>query len=250
MYNGEDTEITRLAAAVSSSKVTFGIEGDLDVTCRNYKHAGKIEFDLIVRGDNYGKVTSPLTGRYNLMNILGACAVSLEKGIEFDQLAEAMRTFRGVKRRFELVGDVRGVKVVEDYAHHPTELRAVIYAAVECNEGRVIAIFQPHRYSRTKDMMEEFAACFDSADVLILTDIYSADEPVRDVSIKELYKAMDSDKFEQMEYVKKEEIPEYVSRIARVGDMVLVLGAGDIRDISGELVEKIKSKHEKQRVSE
>ena len=240
VFNGEDPTLRRLAGATAARKVSFGINGDFDMTCRDHTCARSIEFDLVLRGRNYGRVSSPLIGRYNLMNILGAIAVCMETGFEFKGIAAAVGLFRGVKRRFESIGRIGNIEVIEDYAHHPTELRSVITAARNYSGGRVVTIFQPHRYSRTRDLMREFSDCFYGSDVLILTDIYSADETADGgVGVRDIYEAMDKSRFEKLSLIGKKDIPGFVSGILGKDDIILVLGAGDIREISGPLIEMI-----------
>jgi UDP-N-acetylmuramate--alanine ligase len=245
VFNGEDRILTDLATAASIPKATFGINGKFEIKCENYSYARAIAFNLISRGKDYGRISSSLIGRHNLMNILGAAAVCLEVGFDFKQVAEAVSLFNGVKRRFDRIGKVGNIEVIEDYAHHPTELKAVITAAKDYSKGRVIAVFQPHRYSRTRDLAEEFSNCFYGANVLILTDIYSANEDkIEDVSIENIYEKIDKNRFQRLELAKKADIPGLISGIVRDDDLVLVLGAGDISDVSGDIVEKIKEVRE------
>ncbi len=240
IFNGEDPVLSSLTDVVSARKIIFGIDGDFDVTCEDHSYDRSIEFNFVMRGRNYGKVASSLVGRYNLMNILGAMAVCMETGFSFDSIVEAVRTFRGVKRRFETVDRIGNIRVIEDYAHHPTELKAVIRAARDYGEGRVITIFQPHRFSRTRDLAREFIDCFYGSDVLILTDIYSADEEaIEGVALDTICEAMDKSRFEIFRKIGKREIPEFVSAIVKENDIILVLGAGDIRDIAAPLIAMI-----------
>lgn len=240
VYNAEDAVVRRLAKRASVQTISFGISGDFDITCRNASYAASIEFDLIVRGKSCGKVKSSLIGRYNVMNILGAAAACIEIGISPEQIKEAIASFKGAKRRFESVGKVGTVEVVEDYAHHPTELKSVIKAAGDYSKGRVVTIFQPHRYSRTKDLMREFTSSFYGSDILLLTDIYSADEDAAgSVKIRDLYEAIDKKRFERFDLIDKKDIPEAVAGLVKEGDIVLVLGAGDIREISSSIVKRI-----------
>lgn len=240
VFNSEDPVSTDLAASFSGEKAGFGIEGDPDVTCANYSYDRSVEFDFHVRGKNYGRVKSPLKGRYNLMNILGAMAVCARVGLPFDAIAEAVNSFRGVRRRFDTVGRVGSIEVIEDYAHHPTELKAVISAAKNYSTGRVVSVFQPHRYSRTRDLLREFSDCFYGSDILVLTEIYSADEDrIKGVAVARICDLIDKNRFEKLEIVRKEMIPEFVAGIVKPDDVVLVLGAGDIREISGDIVREI-----------
>ena len=241
-YNGDDQRLNRMASASAVKSVSFGFGKNNDYTALVHEHKKNISFDVIFLGKTIGRVESPLIGKYNIMNLLGAIGVSLGEGMDFEKIKDAVKTFSGAKRRFQLIDEVADIKVIEDYAHHPTELKAVIEAARDYAEGRVISIFQPHRYSRTRDLMGDFSGCFNSSDIFILTDIYSADEdPKEKVEIKDLFDRIDKTVFEESYLEDKGKIPAIVSGIARRGDIVLVLGAGDIRDISGDLVNAIKN---------
>jgi len=240
VFNGEDPLLGGLLGASAARKVSFGVDGDFDVTCRGHVCARSIEFDLVLNGKDHGKVYSSLTGRYNLMNILGAITMCVETGLDPSRVIESIGSFRGVRRRFDLAGKVGNIEVIEDYAHHPTELRSVIAAARDYSPGRVVTIFQPHRYSRTRDLMREFSNCFYGSNVLILTEIYSADEEkIEGVGVKGLYEKIDKSRFERLELLEKNDIPAFMPGIVREGDVILVLGAGDIRDIAEALVESI-----------
>jgi UDP-N-acetylmuramate--alanine ligase len=242
VFNGEDKELSKLASLSSVKKISFGIgEGVFDATCREVFFAGPIRAELMIGGRPCGKITSTLIGRHNLMNILAASAACMGMGMSEEKIAEAVATFRGVKRRFELVDEIGNIRVVEDYAHHPTELKAVLRSAKSVSKGRVIALFQPHRYSRTKYLMRDFAACFFDADVLILTDIYSADEDdAENIRIEELYGLIEKDKFEETRLMAKEKTPRAIADMVKDNDLVLILGAGDVREEGARIVEEIK----------
>jgi UDP-N-acetylmuramate--alanine ligase len=243
VFCGEDATLKALAGKVKARKVSYGIGKGFDVTCDNAKHDTSIEFDLILRGKKMGRVKSPLVGRHNILNVMGAIAASLEMGADLAKVLEAAATFGGVKRRFEKVGKVGSIEVIEDYAHHPTEIRSVINAAKGYGKGRVVTIFQPHRYSRTKDLLSEFAECFYGSDVLVLTDIYSAHEDaVEKMSTKAIYDLVDTARFKRVALVDKKDVPGFVSDIAREDDVILVLGAGDIREQAEPLVRMLERK--------
>ncbi|MDD4956659.1 MAG: UDP-N-acetylmuramate--L-alanine ligase [Candidatus Omnitrophica bacterium] len=244
IYNGEDSVLDGIARHSGARRVSFGIEGDFDYSCKSPSWARGIEFELFIHGESAGKVKSLLKGRYNVMNILGALGAVCEMGIPVEDAINAVGSFRGVKRRFELVGKMCGVEIYEDYAHHPTEIRSVIRAAREYASGRVIAVFQPHRYSRTKDLMDEFSTCFDDADGLVLTDIYSADEDIlADVNVYRLKETIERAGFRKgLVVVRKDEIPDVVSGMAGKGDVVLVLGAGDIREVAAHILTSLGAK--------
>jgi UDP-N-acetylmuramate--alanine ligase len=246
VYNGEDTVARSVAACSSATKVDFGAmeKGNFRYSYANLSCRRAIQFELFKEDKLLGKIECNIIGQYNAMNILGAIALCLERGLSFEEVAGAVTTFSGVKRRFDFVDRIGNIDVVEDYAHHPTELRAVIKAAGEyCGNGRVVAVFQPHRYSRTHDLSEDFVHAFYDADVLILTETYSADEnPSDGKGVHDILNAIDKNKFQLVDFVKKEEIPEYVSHIVMERDIVLILGAGDIRDIARPLSDAIREK--------
>ncbi|MGB2599800.1 MAG: UDP-N-acetylmuramate--L-alanine ligase [Candidatus Omnitrophota bacterium] len=242
-FNGEDPTVRHLSREVERKKGSFGINGDFQVTCKGLECTKSIEFDSVVSGVDFGRIKSPLVGRHNVMNILGAIAVSMSMGLGFEKVSEAIGSFSGVKRRFEVIDRVGTIEVIEDYAHHPTELDAVISAARDYSEGRVITIFQPHRYSRTRDLAGSFVNCFYDSNVLILTDVYSAfEDKTEETDIRDIFNGIDKDRFEILDFMEMDRIPEYVSGIVRENDLVLVLGAGDIRKISGAIAEKIREK--------
>ena len=244
IFNGEDKNIKKIIDTVNIKKISFGINGNFDITCKNYYYNKFIEFDLIIKNKIYGQIKSILIGRHNIMNILASIAIGFEYGLNFNQIRETIKSFKGVKRRFEKIGTIFDIEIIEDYAHHPTEIKCVLNAAKNYTLGRTIAIFQPHRYSRTKDLINDFATCFFDADILILTDIYSADEEKKDnIEVNDLYNIINKNKFEMIKTIKKEKIIDVVSNIVKSKDLILILGAGDIRDISKPLLNKIKEKY-------
>ncbi len=241
VFGGEDPVLGELVKSARGAAVSFGLGGGFDVTSLDYDTRRSITGEVIIDGKNRGRVSSTLIGRHNLKNILAAIAVCIKMGLGFDQISRAIGSFRGVKRRFQTVGRVGNIEVIEDYAHHPTELESVIEAAKDYGTGRIISVFQPHRHSRTNDLAEEFLACFDKSDILILTDVYSADEePAAGIGIRDIYGKIDRSKFEELDFLAKKDIPRHIAGIAKDGDIVLILGAGDIREIAASVVGQIK----------
>jgi hypothetical protein len=169
---------------------------------------------------------------------MASILVGLDLGIPFKDITDSLKEFDGAKRRFQLRADADGVMLIDDYAHHPTEIRAVLNACRNWKKKRIVAIFQPHRYTRTKFLADEFGRCFKGVDKLILTDIYAASEKaIKGVSIKTIYDKARKNGLKDVVIVKKEEIPEYVMGIKKRGDMILVLGAGDIKGVADRLSE-------------
>jgi UDP-N-acetylmuramate--alanine ligase len=177
-----------------------------------------------------GKIHLKVPGRHNMLNALAAAAVALELGVPFDRIAAALRGFRGAERRFELCGEERGVMVVDDYGHHPTEIAAVIAAARAGLDRRVVVAFQPHRYTRTQQLSAEFAATLRNADQILLTDIYPAGEsPIPGVTIEALAEVVQAAAPGRVHLVRSlDELPSAIAGMAQPGDIVITLGAGSI----------------------
>jgi UDP-N-acetylmuramate--alanine ligase len=165
-------------------------------------------------------------------------------GLPFDGISEALKTFRGAGRRFQLTGEVNGVKVIDDYAHHPSEIKATLKAAGQLKTGRLVGVFQPHRYSRTSILGERFGDAFSEADVIIVSDIYSAGEPpIEGVSADIIISAIEKHEGRKVIYLPtKQEIVDYLAQTARPGDMILTMGAGDIWNAGVELVNRLKER--------
>jgi UDP-N-acetylmuramate--alanine ligase len=197
-------------------------------------------FRLVARGQERD-VSLRVPGQHNVANAVGAAAVACELGVALDTVVAALGEYRGVARRFERLGEIGGVAVIDDYAHHPTEIRATLAAARRGCRGRLVAIFQPHLYSRTRDLLAGFAAAFDDADITIITDIYPAREaPIPGVSAEAIVARAKARRPEQdIEFITpKEAIARRLAPRMRAGDLVLTMGAGDVdlvaREILGE----------------
>jgi len=168
-------------------------------------------------------------------------AVGLEVGVPFAKTAEALAEFRGAERRFQTRGEVGGVMVVDDYGHHPTEIAAVLAAAKAGIDRRLIAVFQPHRYSRTQQLLTEFGPAFAGADAIVLTDIYSAGEaPIAGVTIEVLADAVRSSATAPVHLVKAlDDLPAAVAALCEPGDLVITLGAGSIGSVGDRILEAL-----------
>jgi UDP-N-acetylmuramate--alanine ligase len=181
-------------------------------------------------------------GRHNMLNALGAVAVGLEAGVPFARIAAALEEFRGAERRFEMRGEENGVMVVDDYGHHPTEIAAVIAAARAGIDRRVMVVFQPHRYSRTSQLMQEFGTALNRADEIVLTDIYSAGEPpIPGVTVETLADAIRAAGPAPLHVVTAvDDLPPAVARLARRGDLVITLGAGSIGTVADRILAELR----------
>jgi UDP-N-acetylmuramate--alanine ligase len=190
-------------------------------------------------GAGTGTMSVSVPGTHNLQNALAAVAVGVELGVPFEKMAAALVEFRGADRRYQIKGAVGGVTVVDDYGHHPTEIAAVLRAARAGSPARLIAVFQPHRYSRTRDLLPEFGRVLAEADVTVLTDIYPAGE----VPIPGILSAAIADEIRKQNrgaveaVVPLDQLPKHVAALAKDGDIVLTLGAGSIGAV-GDLIVK------------
>jgi UDP-N-acetylmuramate--alanine ligase len=194
-----------------------------------------------------GELTLAVPGRHSILNALAAVAVGLELDVPFSKIAEALAEFRGAERRFEQRGVINGITVVDDYGHHPTEIAAVLAAARAGKPQRIVVAFQPHRYTRTRDLMDEFGAALATADEVVLTGIYAAsEEPLPGITIEALAGAVNQRRSSPVHLVAKlEDMAARVADIARPGDLVITLGAGSIASLAGHLVAELERRHGK-----
>ena len=235
-----DSENLRgIAEKIKTPFYSYAIDSDADYKAVNIDMNGKgTSFDVMFGAENLGRVTINIPGRHNILDAMASIVTGLELGLDVPQMAGALINFHGAKRRFETKGRVKGVWVVDDYGHHPTEITATLEAAKETNPRRLICAFQPHRYSRTKLLHTEFGTAFDAADVLILTDIYAAGEtPIPGVDGTTILYDVKNFTGKSPVYIEKRaDIAPYLADMVEEGDMVLTMGAGDIYKTGEELV--------------
>jgi UDP-N-acetylmuramate--alanine ligase len=213
-------------AEISGHDVVLdGLHSSCVVRRRQIESRGGRVVDLDV-----GRLSLAVPGRHNLLNALAAIAVCSEVGVSFETVAKALKSFRGVDRRFQVLGEDRGVMVVDDYGHHPTEIAAVVAAARVQRPGRILVVFQPHRYSRTRQQIDAFGPALAEADAVVLTDIYAAGEaPIAGVTVDALADAIQTTGPAVVEVVPAlADVPSRVADMARTGDLVVMLGAGSI----------------------
>ncbi|MDD5428661.1 MAG: UDP-N-acetylmuramate--L-alanine ligase [Candidatus Omnitrophica bacterium] len=240
-YNIDDANLREVVKDHKGKKRSFGSSEAADIYPRNIEMNGfDTSFECVYHGRALGTISIKVPGRHNVTNALACVLVGLEAGLKFKQIAAALKDFSGAKRRFELRADSGGVMLIEDYAHHPTEIRSVLAASRNWQDRRRIVIFQPHRYSRTKFFADDLGKCFDGADKLILTEIYAASErAIAGVSIKSVYDKVKRNGLEDVVVMEKELIPGYVMDIKRPGDMIIVMGAGNIKKVADKICEKL-----------
>ena len=227
-------EVQALVGRITDRRVTtYGFNAQADIRAVNLTYkAGVAHFDILLQAEDkeIRGCTLPMPGDHNVSNALAAVAAARHLGMKLDQIRDALAAFGGVNRRFTRVGEVGGVTVIDDYAHHPVEIAAVLRAARQATEGRVIAVHQPHRYSRLSDLFDEFCACFNEADVVGITDIFAAGEaPIEGADRDSLVAGLIGHGHRHARAVTSEDdLERLVREQARPGDLVVCLGAGSI----------------------
>jgi UDP-N-acetylmuramate--alanine ligase len=246
----DDAPVRSLLPRLTRRTVTYGFSDDaqvrgLDPVTDGRSGRCRVRFDVpgIAGGAGEGELRVAVPGRHNLQNALAAVAVGLEIGQPFDRLAGALAEFHGAERRYDVRGVERGVTVVDDYGHHPTEVAAVLRAARDGQPGRIIAVFQPHRYTRTRDLLDDFGPALALADLVILTDIYPAGEaPIAGVTIERLADAVGRHARDVRVVKRIEDLPPIVADLARPGDLVVTLGAGSIGTVADRVLKSLGAK--------
>lgn len=234
----DHSEVQSLASRIDDRWViTYGANPQADVRFLNLSMDGqKTHFDVLIRSRKTGKETElknlvlPMSGQHNVSNATAAIAIAHELGISNESIKKGLEKFGGVKRRFTQTGSWNGIEIFDDYGHHPVEIKAVLGAARESAKGRVIAIAQPHRYSRLCHLFDDFAACFNDADTVLIAPVYAAgEEPIAGFGAKELVEHIQMAGHRDARLINcLEDVVSVVSRFAKSGDYVVFLGAGNI----------------------
>jgi UDP-N-acetylmuramate--alanine ligase len=242
----DNPHVRDLAGRCRRPCISYALDAAADYTAADIATRGTTTtYTAINRGQPLGTVQINVPGRHNVANSLAAVAVGLHAGLGFDRIADGLAHFQGVKRRFQTKGRVGGIWVVDDYAHHPTEIAATLSAARDVNPRRLVCVFQPHRYTRTKFLRQEFGGAFIKADLLVLTDVYSAGEtPIPGISGETLKEEIERQTGRKVTYIAdKANIARYLSEIAEPGDLIMTMGAGNIYLTGEELVERLAHKY-------
>ena len=232
----DDPPVASLVRRLTRRVITYGFSKAADVRGEAPESDGRtavcrVHYAIrgVPDGTGEGSIKIGVPGAHNLLNAMAAVAVGLELGVPFARIAAALEEFHGADRRYQVRGTARGVTVVDDYGHHPTEIAAVLRAARTGNPARLVAVFQPHRYSRTRDLMRKFGPALAHADVVVLTDIYAAGEPpIEGVSIAVLAAEVRKSVPDVRVVKSIDDIPSALATLAQDGDLVLTLGAGSI----------------------
>lgn len=238
----DDCGVREIIPHLHRTVITYGLNSSADYTAEKISFSrGRSSFTVKRRGEICGVVNLNLPGIHNVLNSLAVIAASTEMGIEFDSIVSTLSAFQGVRRRFEVITEAGGITVIDDYAHHPSEISATIDAARRCGYKRLVVVFQPHLYSRTKDLMDQFVESLLEADVVYVTDIYKArEEPILGISSATIVEKMIECGHRKASHIasKNDVIVALKSSVIK-GDAVIMMGAGDIRDcavkLAGEL---------------
>jgi UDP-N-acetylmuramate--alanine ligase len=241
----DQPNIQLLMPRIEKRVVTYGLESSADLVGRRLRLEGLTSrFEVLQRGTPLGECTLQVPGRHNVLNALAAVGVGLDLEVPFITIQRALAAFTGVQRRFQVRGQARGVTVVDDYGHHPAEIRATLAAAKAGFDSRVVVVFQPHRYTRTFHLRQEFLTAFNQADVLIVMDIYAAGEaPMPGVTAADLAEGIRAHGHRDVTYLggDRTHVIEHLAAVTRPGDLVLTLGAGDVGQLGEALLRRIDS---------
>jgi UDP-N-acetylmuramate--alanine ligase len=239
----DQPNIQRLIPRLEKRMITYGLESGADLVARRLHLSGLTSrFEVYHRGTLLGECTLAVPGAHNVLNALAAIGVGLDLEIPFVTIQKALAGFTGVQRRFQVLGVADRVTVVDDYGHHPAEIRATLAAAKAGFDCRVVVVFQPHRYTRTKHLFDEFLTAFNQADVVIVMDIYAAGEPaIPGVSAADLAEGIRAHGHRNVTYLGNDRarIVEHLCEITRPGDLVLTLGAGDVSQLGPEVLRRL-----------
>ena len=238
----DDANLQSLLPRIEKRTITYGLKSQADYTARNISVEGlKTYFTVYHHGKKLGKILSGALGRHNVCNTLAAVAVGMELNMDFPTIAESLKTFTGVQRRFEILKQSESLIIVDDYGHHPVEIQATLSTAKEVwPDRRLVIVFQPHRYSRTKHLMESFFSSFNDADQLLLLDIYSAGEEAEEgIHSQRIAEGVKEFGHKNVEYIgSTQSVIPHLQKILKPGDIVMTLGAGNIGELSHKLASR------------
>ncbi|MBU0991647.1 MAG: UDP-N-acetylmuramate--L-alanine ligase [Proteobacteria bacterium] len=238
--------VQQLIPEINSRYTTYGISTQADFQARNIVSEGpRSSFDVYRHGEKMGNITLNLPGIHNVLNCLASIAVGMELNISFDTIKCALEKLEGVERRIEIKGDVKGILVMDDYGHHPTEIKATLRAVRECwSEKRIVVVFQPHRYTRTRALFNDFSRSFYQTDELILLPIYAASEEVIEgINSELLCDEIRAHGHKNVTYMEDtQSVIEYLKTNLKKGDILLTLGAGNVWQLGETLIDHLSGK--------
>jgi UDP-N-acetylmuramate--alanine ligase len=241
----DDVHVQEVVGSIDRRVITYGTTRQAEVRAESIEQVGTItRFNVFHDKNLLGEIEMQVPGRHNVQNALASVAIGIELEIEFERIQSALKRFSGVQRRFQKVGESQGVLVMDDYAHHPTEITATLSAAsAGWPDRRIVAVFQPHLYSRTRDFKDDFARAFFNADVLVITEVYGArEEPIPGIDGRMLSDLATRFGHRDVHYVpEKEDLAAYLQGLVEKGDTVITMGAGDIYRYGRELLTLLRS---------
>lgn len=245
----DDAAVREVMPRLTRRTITYALEADADIVGHHmqleaFGSSCTVTHSAAGEVHTRGPLRLRVPGRHNVLNALAAVAVGIEVGIPFSMIAAGLDEFQGVERRFQIRGEAEGILVVDDYGHHPTEVAAVIAAARAGIGRRVVAVFQPHRFSRTEQLLDAFGPAFKGAGAIVLTDIYAAGEaPIPGITVERLAEAIRQGSSSPVELIKNlAEVPAAVAQLARSGDLVITLGAGSIGGVGDRILDAIRAR--------
>lgn len=243
VLNGDDYNSRKILSYYNGKVLTFGLNDRCDYIAKNiiYNNLGQATFDIFYKDEKLTKISLQIPGQHNIYNALAAFVVAHIYKVDLSLITTRLSSFKNANRRFELIGKAGEITIVDDYAHHPNEIKASLEAAGRMTDiNRIICIFQPHTYSRTKDLLNEFASAFTNASEVILCDIYAAREIDHgEVSSLDLMKAMIKENVHVNYFPTFEEINRYLLQNALPGDLIITMGAGDVYKISHMILDSL-----------
>lgn len=242
----DDPNIQLLIPNIKRRRITYGLTAQADLSARNIEYTSDFgcSFDVVKGDEILGSIKLPVPGKHNVYNALAATAVAMELEVPFGEIADAFSHFKNADRRFQVKGEAGGILVVDDYGHHPTEIVATLEAAKKGSAGRrTVVVFQPHRFSRTRDLMDDFVVAFNNADALFLLDIYPASEqPIEGISAESLADNIRRFGHKNVTYIGGiDTAADKVAKFLQPNDLVITLGAGSVTKLADEILSRIGS---------
>lgn len=245
IINTDDENAAIIIENTKANVITFGMDSDCDFKAENisFSKEGYPSYTLNIRNKEYHKITLRVMGKHNIYNSLGAIAATYTLGIPMETISEFINYYNGVHRRLELLGSIDNVKVIDDYAHHPTEIMATLSAIRKATEGKIYCIFQPHTFTRTKILLNSFAKSFMDADEIIIADIYAARELDNgEIHSRDLASRISELGKDSLYLGSFEEIEDYIMKKVKSGDIILTMGAGNVHQIGESIIAHHKEK--------
>ncbi|MBI2251942.1 MAG: UDP-N-acetylmuramate--L-alanine ligase [Armatimonadetes bacterium] len=239
----DNKNVQKILPKIHRNYLTYGLENEANLTVKDFiLEENKSTSKILYNNKLLGELNLNIPGKHNILNALASIGIGLELGLNFKQISSALAFFKGVQRRFQILGEEGGILVVDDYAHNPAKIKATLQAARKGYKRRIVAVFQPHRYTRTKFLLKEFSSAFTDSDILIITDIYSAGEtPMIGVKAENIVKVVkENDSRPEVIFIpNKDLIEDYLFSICRQGDIVITLGAGDIGETAKKFYKRL-----------